>query len=187
MTDDNWSRCTKIYPPPKEIAQALQDMGKGKTVQAKKKEVKQHSYPLVDKMATKIYKAIQEEFKPEGLTSNISRGKQFLVQSIILARRHVDISETHPFFRQFGKDGKVYQISNSPDHSGLDTAIQRFQENVVHTVKQKNSARTGNDALRLGCILLDPKYRGSVTGIMSKKKDRKKSDITGDPVSHFFE
>jgi hypothetical protein len=54
-------------------------------------------------------------------------------------------------------------------------------------LRQKNSARTCNDGLRLGCILLDSNYRGSVAGVLSKKKSRQKSDQSGDVTNHFFE
>lgn len=183
-----WHKCKAIYPPAAEIASALQDPGEGKTVKQKKKEVVKHKFPRVEKLAAKIYRAIQREFSnPEGLTSNVSRGKQVLHQSLIICRRAVDTSDTHPFFHEHGKDGKVFQIANNPETCGMEICIQRFQDHVNQAVKQKNTARTHNDALRLGCILLDPQCRGAVSGVMAKKKDRKKSDITGDPTTHFFE
>lgn len=78
-------------------------------------------------------------------------------------------------------------ITNLIINCGLDTAIDRYQECVEPQLKQKNIARTSNDGLRLALILLDAQHRGSVSGVMSKKKDRAKSDVSGDPVSHFFE
>ena len=183
-----WHLCTGIYPSAEEIVVALQDLGKGKVVKQKKRDVQQHKYPLIEKLATKLYTGIQKEFNnPDGLTKNVTRGKQPLIREIIMARRHVDVSETHPFFHQHGRDGKVYLIANSPGHCGLDIAVKRFQDSIIQAMKQKNSARTYNDGIRLGCILLDSKYRGTVSGIMTKKKDRKKSDISGDPINHFFE
>ena len=102
-------------------------------------------------------------------------------------RSHKDVTETHPFFHPYAKDGRVYLIKNDATNCGLDLPLQRFQELVESLLQQKNSDRTSNDGLRLGSILLDNQYRGSVAGIMTKKKDRKKSDIPGDPTTHFFE
>jgi hypothetical protein len=118
---------------------------------------------------------------------NSSRGKQPLYKELLLSWRHVDVTETDQFFHQYVKDGKVFLISNNPTNSGIDIAIEHFQVYIQHQAEQKNSARTPNDALRLACILLDPKYRGSVSGLMSKKKDRSKSDLLRDPVSAFFQ
>ena len=61
-----------------------------------------------------------------------------------------------------------------------------FQRHIQQAVQRKNSTRTFNDGV-IGCILLDSKYRGTVGGIMTKKKDRKRSDISGDPTNDFFE
>ena len=97
------------------------------------------------------------------------------------------MNETHPFFHPHAKYGKVYLVNNKPEHCGLDECIKRFQEEYEHTQKQKNSARTCNDGLRPACILLDPQHRDAVAGVMSKKKDRKKADVPGDPTTHFFE
>ena len=171
-----------------EIAAALQDQGKRHTTKQKGKDVVKHKYPLVDKLAGKLYSAILTAFNnPEGLTKNKTRGKQFLYKDIVQSRRHRDISETDPFFHQFGKDGKGYVITNDPRHAGIDVCIDNFQRSITMQVQQKNTARISHDGLRLGCILLDSQYRSSVAGILSKKKDRKKSDIQGDPVDHFFQ
>jgi hypothetical protein len=135
----------------------------------------------VEKLAAKMYSSILTEFNnPEGLGKNVSRGKMALVKDIIIRRRHTDMNETHPMFHPYGKDGKVYIVTNSIVHAGLDVCLKCFQESVEASLRQKNSARTGNDGLRLGCILLDGKYRASVSGIMTRKKNRQKSD-------HFFE
>ena len=92
-----------------------------------------------------------------------------------------------PFFHQCGRDGKVYLISNVTRHSGVDIAVEMFQEHIVQQNSQKNVARTMNDGLRIGCVLLDPRCRDTVVGMMTNKKTRKKSDITGDPDLHFYE
>jgi hypothetical protein len=188
MSSTLWKDCKAVYPPIDEIATALQDLGKHQVVKNKGKEVQQHRYPLVEKLAAKIYSSIQLECNnPEGLTKNVSRGKMTLVRDIILRRRHTDITETDPLFHKFGKDGKVYIITNCTEHAGLDVCLKAFQEAIETSLRQKNSARTSNDGLRLGCILLDSQYRGSVTGIMSKKKTKQKCDVPGDPTTHFFE
>jgi hypothetical protein len=110
-----------------------------------------------------------------------------VVQGITMLRKHKDIHETDSFFHSYGKDGKVYLLANDVRTCGLDIAIMHFQRHIQQAVQQKNSARTCNDGLRLSCILLDSKYRGTVAGIMTKKKDRKRSDIPGDPTNNFFE
>ena len=182
-----WKDNASVYPEAEEIVVALQDAGKRVVVKRKGSETYKHKYPLDEKLANKIYGSIQKVINPEGLTQNITRGREPLLRDIIILRRSTDVHKTDPFFHRHGKDGKVLIISNDPAHAGIDKCIDHFQEYIYHQVNQKNSARTSNDGLRLGCILLDSRYRGSVGGIMSKKKDRKKSDITGDPVTHFFE
>jgi hypothetical protein len=85
------------------------------------------------------------------------------------------------------KAGKVYIITNDPVRCGVNIALDQFEESILAAIHQKNTARTSADGLWLGCIMLDPKYRDSVSGIMSKKKNRMKSDIPGDHVTNFFE
>jgi hypothetical protein len=185
---NRWKDNPNVYPPFEEIVEALQDPGKEEKKVKKKKEVTYHRFPLIEKLALKVYKNILVMFnKPEGLTVNTSRGKVPLYQAIVLQRKHMDVNETPPVFHGYGKDGKVFAITTSTVHGGLDIAIERFQDHVLAQVHQKNTARTPNDGIRLGCIMLDPKYRESVSGVLSKKKGRKKSDIPGDPTTHFFE
>jgi len=104
-----------------------------------------------------------------------------------MMRKHVDAVELDPFFHSHQKDGKVYVISNDKNHCGVVHVVNRFQEFISSNNQKKNGVRTSMDGLRLACILLDPKYRGTVSGMMAKKRDRKKSDQTGDPVLHFYE
>jgi hypothetical protein len=182
-----WKLCETLYPSPEEIVGALQDVGKSETVKRKGREITRQKYPLILKLARKIYTNIQKELNPEGLTKNISRGAQALYKEIVLVRRHVDISETDVFFHSYGIDGQVFLITNEPKRCGIDVAIGNFQSSIEAFIKQKNSARTCNDGLRLASILLDSKHRESVSGIMSKKKNRAKSDIAGDHVTNFYE
>lgn len=182
-----WKDNANVYPPGDEIALALQDRGSAQLVKRKGGDIRTTKFPLIQKLANKIYSLIQKELNPDGLTKNVTRGSKPLFKEILLSRRHVDIANADPFFHPYGKDGKVFLVTNEPRHSGIDVCIARFEEYVIQQTHQKNTARTNNDGLRLGLILLDSTYRGSVSGIMSKKKDRKKSDITGDPTTHFFE
>jgi hypothetical protein len=104
-----------------------------------------------------------------------------------MMRKHTDISETRLFFHQFAKAGKVYIIANDLVWCGVNIALDQFKESILAAIHQKNTALTSADGLRLGCIMLDPKYQDSISGIMSKKKNHTKSDIPGDHVTNFFE
>jgi hypothetical protein len=46
----------------------------------------------------------------------------------VLGPRHVDVTETNPFFHSYGADGKVYLITNNPSTCGADIAVDRFQD-----------------------------------------------------------
>jgi len=187
-TNPRWKDNKKLYPPPEEIAVALQDVGERETLVRKGKEVVRQKFTLLEKLARRIYVSIQKEFpRAEGLTQNTTRGKQPLFKEILLGRRHQDVTETHPFFHRFGRDGKVFIVDNNPETCGIDVSIDHFQEYISQQNHQKSAARTHNDGIRLACALLDPKYRGAVASILSKRKNRAKADISGDPTNHFFE
>ena len=175
-----------IYPPADEIALALNDPGKKVEKTRKGKKYPFHKYPLIDKLSTKIFTAIKEKINPEGLTKNVSRGKQKLIQDILIERKQVDITETDVFFHKYAKDGMVYLVQNDTNLCGINKCVDHFQKAHEQQMKQKNIARTGNDGLRLACIMLDPQYRSSVSSILSKKKNRSKADISGDSNLHFF-
>jgi hypothetical protein len=182
-----WRLLDGLYPDSEEIVVALQDVGKSETVKRKGREITRQKYPLLLKLARNLYTNIQKECNPDGLTKNVSRGAQALYKELVLLRKQVDISETHVFFHSYGKDGMVFLIANEPMRCGVDVAIGNFQAATQAFVQQKNSARTCNDGLRVASILLDPTHRDSVSGIMSKKKNRSKSDIPGDHVGNFYE
>jgi hypothetical protein len=182
-----WKNSPRLYPVFEEIAEALQDEGKEVKRKVKGQERVVTSFPKIEKLAHKVYQSIVKEFSPDGLTKNATRAKKPLYAALVVNRKHTDVTETHPFFHPFGKSGKVFLVTNSPEHCGLDICIDQFQNHYENLIKQKNSARTGDDGLRLGLIMLESDHRGSVTGVLSKKKDRKKSDINGDPNLHFFE
>ena len=96
-----WYKNQEIYPDAVEIAKALQDLGK------KDKKGKQ-KYPLLEKLAAKLYSNIQRLYNnPDGLTKNVSRGKMPLVQGIAMLRKHKDIHETDSSFHSYRKEGKV--------------------------------------------------------------------------------
>jgi len=177
-TNPRWKDNKKLYPPPEEIAVALQDVGERETLVRKGKEVVRQKFTLLEKLARRIYVSIQKEFpRAEGLTQNTTRGKQPLFKEILLGRRHQDVTETHPFFHRFGRDGKVFIVDNNPETCGIDVSIDHFQEYISQQNHQKSAARTHNDGIRLACALLDPKYRGAVASILSKRKNRAKADI----------
>jgi hypothetical protein len=184
-----WKDDIRVYPKPEVIAEALQDEGKQVKVVKKGKEEIKHKFPAIEKLANQVYTNIRNLFKPEGLTQNVTRGRVPLYQEIVLNRRHMDLSEQHPFFKDFCKDGrKVFLIHNNPENSGLDRAIDKFQDYVISQLQQKMMVRTSNDGLRLGGIMLNSKYRKSVSILLSKKKDRRSmSDIPGDHAMNFFE
>jgi len=182
-----WKDNALLYPPAEEICKALQDPGKIVNVKEKGVTVHKHKFKDADKLAQKVFNSIKEIYKPESFGKHKSRGKIPLLKEIILNRKHRDASELDVFFHQFAKDGRVYTLSENPIHCGLDLAIDHFQGRCEAKVDKQAAARTYNEGLRLGCILLDPKYRGSVSGIMTKKKDRKNSDQSGDVVTHFYE
>jgi hypothetical protein len=182
-----WKDEPKIYPPVEEVIAALQDVGKAVKVTQKGKDTMKTRFVLMEKLALKVYTQIKKVFNPEGLTKNATRGKQRLFKEILLSRKHVDVTELDVFFHPYAKDGKVYTISNSRVHCRLDLAIEAFQKDLEAFLAQKNTARTANDGLRLACIMLDATYRGSVSGILTKKKDQRKADVPGDPTTSFFE
>ena len=182
-----WSALPAIYPDPGEIIEALQDPGKKvmKLVGGTRQPVT--NFPLIQRLSSKIYQSIQTIYNPEGLTKNSTRGSQSLASSILLARKSTDATTLDPFFHQYAKNGRVYIITNNPVHSGLDIPIKEYQSTIVEALRKARSSRTSNDGLRLALTMLDPKYRESISLIMSNRKERVHSDITGDFVLHFFE
>ena len=81
-----WKHHAQVFPPADEIAHALQDKGKEVSTKQKGLQVVKHRYPLIERLAMKIYTKIFNTFnKPDCLTKNASRGKYPLVHEIILA------------------------------------------------------------------------------------------------------
>ena len=166
---------------------ALQDPGVQRKQKKKEKEVLVTKFSLIEKLGSKIFKSIGEIYKPEGWDKNVSRGRSPLCQQLIMRRDAKDVCETDPFFHLYAQDGKVYLITNNKETCGIEICIEAFQQQYIHNCSQKVVARTCNDGLRLAGIMLDPRYRDSVAGIMANKKGRKQSDQTGDTTLHFFE
>jgi hypothetical protein len=184
---DMWCECVDIYPDADEIATALQDAGKrhSKVVNGSRQQVS--TFPLIQKVCTKIYQRIQSIYKPEGLTKNISRGRESLTSLVLLSRKLTDAMYLDTFFHRYAKNGQVYTITNNATHCGLDIPVKEFQATIMDQIKKAKSTRTCNDGLRLALTLLDPKYREAASIVMSHKKDRVHSDINGDHVLHLFE
>lgn len=175
-----------MHPSPDETATALQDRGVRATKKKKGKDVPHHKYPSVERLAGKTHNAIQGKVT-EKLDSNVSGGRAKLMADLTITRKHVDVSEVDPFFVPCTKDGKAHLLKNDLKTCGIELSIKHFQEQINQVQRQKNAARTHNDGLRLACVMLDPKCRAEVAGIMTKKKNRAKSDIKGDPNLHVFE
>jgi hypothetical protein len=184
---ENWSDCMAIYPDASEIATSLQDPGKKvmKIMNGTRQPVT--TFPLIQKLCTKIYQSIRTIYNPDGLTKNATRGRESLAATILMARKLQDVTTLDPFFHKFAKNGQVYILTNNPDHSGLDIVIKEFQGSIIDSLRKAKTSRTSNDGLRLALTMLDSKYRESVSTIMTHRKDRKHSDISGDFVLHFFE
>mgnify|MGYP003323910904 CR=1 FL=1 len=53
-----WKDCMDIYPPVAKIASALQDPGKKVPGRHKGKPIVKHKFPLIEKLATKMYNGI---------------------------------------------------------------------------------------------------------------------------------
>mgnify|MGYP000691392802 CR=1 FL=1 len=184
-----WKDCVQIFPPTDEIVKALQDPGKivaCRTKAGKEKGMKLTKCDLLQKLAASVYRKIKDVYRPVGMTDNVSRGKQALVVDIINSRKAFDTTDVMMEFHPYNKAGKVLLINNDLPYAGLDASVDRFQDHIELSARKKDCQRTPDDGMRCAAIMLDPKYRGAVSGIMSNKKDCSKSDIAGDHVQNFF-
>jgi len=182
-----WCDCPGIYPDPVEIVGALQDPGKKhiKTVNGRRQQ--ETTFPLIQKICTKIYQKIQALYSPEGLTKNTTRGRESLSNIVLMNWKLTDAMNLDVFFHKFAKNGQVYTITDDPVHCGLNVPLKEFQTSILDQIRRSRASRTCNDGLRLALTLLDPKYRESVAIIRSNRKERVHSDISGDYVLHLFE
>jgi len=155
---------------------------------AKKTGIQKRKYLKIAKIATQIYKKLKETYNPvAGLDGNVSRGMQVLAMEILQSRKHVDTCDTDKAFHQYGNNGKIYIINNCTLCAGVDQAVNNFQKQHEHNAKTRAAHRTPEDGIRLCGVLFKQEYRAAVSGIMKNKKDRKKSDVPGDPTKSFFE
>jgi len=186
----DWDDHYAIYPTFDEIIVALQDDGVvtgSKTKLARETGIQKRRFPLIAKIATQVYKKIKDAYNPGAvLDDNVSRGKNVLAMEILQSRKHIDTCDTDVVFPSFGKNGKVYIIHNDPMYAGLNLAIKRFQEAHEHNVKSRAANRTPEDGIRLAGVLFYQELRAAVAGVMTNKKDRKKSDVPGDTTLNFF-
>ena len=79
-----WGDCPDIYPDRHEIFQALQDLGRKQTKVVSGCPQQVTTFPLIQKLSTKIYQKIQSIYKPEGLTKNQTRGRESLAALILV-------------------------------------------------------------------------------------------------------
>ncbi|CAJ1968092.1 unnamed protein product, partial [Cylindrotheca closterium] len=176
--------CEDIYPPPKEIAEALQDAGVPS--KSAKGEMK-YNYPKLNKLAKKLFKGITTHFQDTGLGQNLARDSAPLLKAIIFCRRQISVTEAHPLFQPYGKDRMVFIIDNCEKTCGLQRPVMHFRTLTEQKKSKTKGFRSGDDGLRLGLCMLLPEYRSAVGLVLSGKKDRKMMDQSCDPSLALFE
>ena len=89
-----WKDCKEIYQLFDEIVEALNDKGQREIKKVRGKEVPEHNYPLMKKLALKIFTSINELYNnPDVLTKNASR------KSVIdLMKREESVYKILPVF-----------------------------------------------------------------------------------------
>jgi hypothetical protein len=97
------------------------------------------------------------------------------------------VVEVNDAFRPFAVENDVYTINNDLVKYGLDIVLDAFENNEAQAVTKNQLNRTPDDVMRVVWILLNPENRGTVQGILSGKKDRKKQDQSYCPTLAFFE
>ena len=107
-----WCQCRDIYPPAKEIVEALQDPGRTQKKVIKGCQQNVTTFPRIQKLCSKIYSQIQTIYKPSGLTKNVSRGREALATLVLMYRKAQDVIHLDSFFHQFARAGMVYIITN---------------------------------------------------------------------------
>jgi len=186
----DWDDHCAVYPTFDEIIVALQDDGvpvASKTKLARETGIQKRRFLKIAKLATQAHKKLKEAYNPGALLDdNVSHGKNLLAMEILQSRKHVDKCDTDTAFHAHGKNGKVCLIYNDPMCAGLNLAIKKFQEAHEHNIKSRAANRTPEDGMRLAGVLIKAEHRAAVAGIMSNKKDRKKSDVSGDTTRNFF-
>ena len=180
----------ELYPSFVSFVTALQDPGVEK--KSKKKVASgELKHPKIQKMCLELYRKIlsRHRHRIPTLDSNENRGAKKLLHAIILKRKKRTVAEVDEMYRSFAdkSDHTVYTIANSTTTYGLDIVLEAFENNESQAVTKTQLNRTPDDAMRLVWILLDPENRGTVQGILTGKKDRKKLDQSHCTTLAFFE
>ena len=182
------SSYTHLYPSLDDFMKVLQDEG----IVDKNSKQSTLKYNVIEKFSTSLFKNLKLINLP-GLTPsfNQTRGKSMICSQILYLRKHVDKSSVFEELRNFGKNDstKVYIITNDVQScAGFDVLLKNIESTFLHLVCSADNHRTPNDALRVCGILLLPKYRGTVDGILNKKRqDRAKADQAVDVETAFYE
>ena len=171
----------KLHPKLDELMSSIQDEG----VPDKKKEAKTLKYNKIHKFAGSLYKKWKAHGFPN-LPTNQTRGKDAIVKILIRNRKHVDCTEVSESLRQYGKNGKVYIIQNDDETGGFHVIIAALANFWLQTQRRHKDNRTPEDGMRNAAALLQPKYRGTVQGIISGKKDRAKQDQANNTADAFY-
>jgi len=186
-----WHENQAIYPSFEELVLALQDDGtttSSSTKLTKETNCKKRKFLKMQKVATQTCKKLKEFYNPGAkLEENVSRGKDVLAVEMSQSRKRVDTCDTDRAFHCCSNGGKVYLVNNCNRFAGVDHAVKHFQQAHEHLIRSRAANRTPNDGLRLCGILLHQEHRSTVAGMMTNKKDRKKSDMPGDPTLAFYE
>lgn len=182
------SNYRQLYPPIDDFMKVLQDEG----IIDKNSKHNTLKYNTIDKFSIALFKSLKLLNLPGiTLSFNQTRGKGMITSQIIHLRKHTDKSSVYEELRNFGKkdSSKVYIIKNDIENcAGFDVLLKNIESIFQHLVVSSDNNRVANDALRVCGILLLPKYRGTVDGILNKKRqDRSKNDQPVDVEMSFFE
>lgn len=178
----------ELYPPLEEFLKVLQDEG----IMDRMSKQSTLKYNAIDRFSINLFKKLKLLHLP-GISAafNQTRGKGIIASHIIHLRKHTDKSSVFEELRKFGtKDSsKLYIIKNDIENcAGFDVLLTNIESTFQHLVVSSDNNRVANDALRVCGILLLPKYRGTVDGILNKKRqDRSKNDQPVDVETAFFE
>ena len=179
----------ELYPSLDVFMTAIQDAGREK--KSKNKDTGVMAFPKIKKLCLDLYRKIyaRHSNRLPGLDKNEHRGAQKLEKVILLKRKKREVSEVDTEFAKFcdKNEGCVYTIANDRHKFGLNLVLDAFENHQLQAVSKTALNRTPDDAMRLVWILLDPDNRGTVTGILTGKKDRKKMDQSHCTTLAFFE
>ena len=81
-------------------------------------------YPKLARFAQDVYSRLTKQCpKCDGLDANISRGKEDLLNALIVQRKHVDVSSANVACHQHAVGGKVFCIIPTDSETGGTDAI----------------------------------------------------------------